>query len=97
MERIDGVQHVWDENNDRWIYIASNSVGRIIGLNYMQGDEYKFFLGSHACIDKGLTEFYEAMADIFPVEKKSVSPLTFINQCMWAYHSAISIYQEREY
>jgi hypothetical protein len=96
MERIDRVQHVWDDNNDRWIYIAYNSVGAIIGLNYMQGDEYEFFLDSHAYGDKGLTEFYKEMVDIFPVEKMSGATLTFINQCMWAYHSAITLHQENE-
>ena len=96
MERIDRVQHVWDDNNDRWIYIAYNSVGAIIGLNYMQGDEYEFFLNSHARRDKGLTEFYAEMVDMFPVEKQSVTNLMFINKCMWAYHVAITSYQDNE-
>ena len=33
------VEHVWCESNDRWIYIEYNAHRRIVGLNFMQGDE----------------------------------------------------------
>ena len=84
------VKHVWCESDDRWVYIEYNIINKIIGLNFVQGNDYDYFKEKWCVSDQGLTEFYESMLYTFPIEKASVSTLEFINKCMWAYHSAIS-------
>ena len=86
---ISKVTHEWCESNDRWIYIEYNAQGKIIGLNFMQGDEYDYFKKSWCHNDQGLTDFYHSMLYTFPIEKASVNTLEFINKVMWSYHSAI--------
>ena len=94
MWSVEKVEHIWCNSNDRWIYIEYNEQRKIIGLNFMQGDEYENFKKSWCVIDEGLTEFYKSMLYTFPIEKASVDTISFINKCMWAYHSAISYEQE---
>ena len=86
---ITKVEHVWCKENDRWIYIEYNEKHGIIGLNFMQGDEYDYFKKKWCHNDQGLTKFYHSMLYTFPIEKASVNTLEFINKVMWAYHSAI--------
>ena len=92
--RINKVEHVWCNSDDRWVYIEYDENDNIIGLNFMQGDEYNYFKKECSERDEALTEFYKQMLYTFPIEKASVSTLSFINGCMWAYHSAISLNQE---
>ena len=94
-KEVTQVKHVWCESDDRWVYIEYNSINKIIGLNFMQGDDYKYFK-TKWCVgsDHSLTEFYKQMLYTFPIEKASVNTLEFINKVMWAYHSAISIYNK---
>ena len=87
---IDKVEHVWCEDNDRWIYLEYNKQRKIIGMNFMQGDSYEDFKKDWCKSDEGLTEFYESMLYTFPTENASVSTLSFINKCMWSFHAAIS-------
>ena len=91
---IDKVEHVWCESNDRWIYLEYNKQRKIIGMNFMQGDFYKGFKADWCISDVGLTEFYESMLYTFPIEKASVSTLSFINKCMWSFHTAIAQREE---
>jgi hypothetical protein len=92
-ERVYKVVHRWNEESDRWMYIEYNQQGKIVGLNYMQGDEYQLFK-KHWCVsDMGLTEFYQQQKYTFPIEFKAVDSLSFVNSCMWAYHSAVSLYE----
>jgi len=91
---IDKVEHVWDESNDRWIYLEYNKQRKIIGMNFMQGDFYEGFKRDWCKSDEGLTEFYESMLYTFPIEKASVSTLSFINKCMWSFHAAIAQREE---
>ena len=86
--RVDKVEHVWSEKEDRWMYIEYNEQRKIIGLNFMQGDEYDYFKKSWCHNDQGLTEFYHQMLDTFTIEQASVSSTTFMNKVMWAYHTA---------
>lgn len=88
--KVDKVEHVWNKSNDRWVYIEYNAVSEIIGLNFMQGDEYECFKKSWCHNDQGLMEFYNLMLHMFSVEKASVTTLSFINKCMWSFHSAIA-------
>ena len=94
---IDKVEHVFDESNDRWMYIEYNKQRKIIGLNFMQGglEEYNYFKKHWCRNDQGLTEFYDQMSYTFPIEKASVSTQSFRNKCMWSFHSAIA--QREEY
>jgi len=95
IQELDRVVHQWCFDNDRWMYIEYDRDGEVMGLNFMQGDDYEYFLKGGWCkSDPGLTEFYRQMLYTFPIELKSVSTLTFINKCMWAYHSAISCQNE---
>ena len=87
--KVDKVVHEWSEKEDRWIYIEYNAKRKIVGLNFMQGDEYDYFKKSWCYNDQGLTEFYESMLYTFPIEKASVNTLEFINKVMWSYHQAI--------
>lgn len=88
-KRVDKVEHVWCESNDRWVYLEYNKQRKIIGMNFMQGDCYKGFKADWCVSDIGLTKFYEFMSYTFPIEKASVDTLSFINKCMWAFHNAI--------
>jgi hypothetical protein len=93
-DRVTKVEHVWSEEHDRWMYIEYNCRHRIIGLNFMQGDDYTAFDSQWSCRDKGLTQFYEKMVWNFPIEKASVDTKEFINKCMWAYFDANSANEE---
>ena len=87
--KVDKVVHEWSEKEDRWIYIEYNAKRKIVGLNFMQGDEYDYFKSKWCHNDQGLTEFYYSMLYTFPIEKASVNTLEFINKVMWSYHQAI--------
>ena len=87
--RVDKIVHEWNEKKDKWIYIEYNAQRKIIGMNFMQGDEYDYFKEKWCHKDQGLTEFYNSMLYTFPIEKASVNILEFINKVMWAYHQAI--------
>ena len=91
------IVHEWDEQEDRWLYLEYYPDNEIIGLNFMQGDNYNCFKKHYCWADGGLTQFYLQMLYIFPVEKASVNNITFINKCMTAYYSAISWAKKHEY
>ena len=88
---IHKVEHIWCAENDRWIYIEKNAEMKIIGMNFMQGNVYKKFKDSWCNNNPLLLKFYKEMLYTFPIEEKSVTSMSFINKCMWAYHSAISL------
>lgn len=92
--KVDKVVHEWCEKDDRWVYIEYNNQRKIIGLNFMQGDEYEYFKATWAHNNEGLMDFYNSMVYTFPIEKASVNTLEFISKVMWAYHQAINSYQE---
>lgn len=94
MERVNKVEHVWCDSDDRWIYLEYNEINKIVGVNFMQGDDYVHFKKNWCVSDQGLTEFYKEMLYTFPIEKASVNTLEFINKCMWAYHAAASYRDE---
>ena len=90
MQELDKVVHQWCDDNDRWMYIEYDRDGKVMGLNFMQGDEYECFKKSWCVSDRGLTDFYKQMLYTFAYEQRTTSEHQFINKCMWAYHSAIS-------
>ena len=85
------VEHIWCEQDDRWIYLEYNEKNKICGMSFMQGDEYEVFKAEYAENDRGLMEFYETMLYTFPIEQVSVDRIAFINKVMWAYVSADQI------
>lgn len=87
------VVHQWCEGNDRWVYIEYDG-DQIIGLNFMQGDEYEYFKEKWAHNNEALVDFYNIMLYTFPIEKASCNTLEFINKVMWAFHEAGVIYDE---
>ena len=91
---IDKVEHVWCEDDDRWVYLEYNKQRKIIGMNFMQGDSYESFKKDWCNNDQGLTEFYNYMLYTFTIEKAAVSTLSFINKCMWTFHSSIAQREE---
>jgi hypothetical protein len=84
------VEHIWCAKDDRWVYIEKDEL-KIIGMNFMQGDEYKNFKEYWCVNNPPLFKFYREMLYTFPIEEKSVTTMEFINKCMWAYHSAVSL------
>lgn len=88
------VEHIWCVENDRWIYIEKNEQMKIIGMNFKQGHDYKNFKEFWCVNNTALFKFYKEMLYTFPVEEKSVTPLMFINKCMWAYHTAVSLNEQ---
>ncbi len=85
------VEHIWCEQDDRWIYLEYNEQNKICGMSFMQGDEYDVFKSEYAENDRGLMEFYGTMLYTFPIEQVSVDRIAFINKVMWAYCSADQI------
>ena len=92
--KVDKVVHEWSEEEDRWIYIEYNTQRKIVGLNFMQGDEYEHFKKKWAYNNEYLMAFYTAMTYTFSFEKASCNTLEFINKVMWAFHEAGVIYDE---
>ena len=91
---VDKVVHEWCGEEDRWVYVEYNNQRKIIGLNFMQGDDYEYFKKYWAHNNKALMAFYTVMAYTFPTEKANVTTLDFINKVMWAFHETQEIYFE---
>ena len=89
--KVDKVVHEWCEEDDRWVYIEYNKQRKIIGLNFMQGEEYEHFKENWAHNDEELMAFYTVMSYNFPIEKASCNTLEFINKVMWAFHETKEI------
>lgn len=89
------VEHLFDENNDRWIYIEYNDNNKVIGLNFMQGNDYKLFKDCFCTKDYSLTAYYSEMQHVLFLEKAH-SPLRidFINTIFWSYLSAVKCFKE---
>lgn len=85
---VSKVIHDWCEKDDRWIYVEYNSEHEVIGMNFMQGNEYENFKKKWCHNDEALTEFWRLMLYTFPIERASIDALTFINKCMTAYSLA---------
>jgi len=84
-------EHIWCEKEDRWIYLEKDAEMKIIGMNFMQGDEYEHFKKFWCTNNTPLLKFYKSMVYTFYIEEKSVSGIEFVNKCMWAYHYAVSL------
>ena len=78
------VEHLWIEKHDRWIYIEYNKENDIIGLNFMQGDDYDEFIKGWCYKDRGLTIFYDHMKLSYAHEFDNITDIAFINKVMWS-------------
>ena len=91
---ITKVEHVWSKENDRWIFIQYDSNNNIVGLNFMQGEEYDLFIKDWCKPDFALLEFYNYMLMTFEEERRSSTKIDFINKCMWTYVTAERIQED---
>jgi len=82
---VDSTITMFCPSDDRLIYIKKHN-GQIVGLNFMQGDEYDEFIENYAYIDLKLTKFYHAIER----HLSGAIEVDRINQAMWAYHSFIN-------
>lgn len=85
------IEHIWNAEDGRWIYLEKNEQMKIIGMNFMQGYNHKYFKDFRCTNNPALLKFYEQMFYTFPIEEKSVNTMEFISKCILAYHSAVSL------
>ena len=71
----------WCQGDDRYIRVFK-LVDVIIGINFMQGDEYELFNANYAGIDEDLTNFYKAVQ---PRLDERNSEIEDINAAIWAW------------
>ena len=83
--KITKVEHVWSENEDRWIYIEYNEHNKIIGLNFMQGDDYEEFKKDWCFRDENLNRLYNTLSQEFKETKIALTKIEFINKCFWVH------------
>ena len=91
---ITKIEHVWCEDDDRWVYIDYDANNKVNGINFMQGNEYELFKERWSYANKSLTEFYFEMIDLMHVEFVSCTRLEFINKCIWAWFQARDYYKD---
>ena len=71
---------VWCNGDDRYILIMREN-DEIVGLNFMQGDEFEVFVEAYDEIDHDLTNFFKAIEPYLVHENQ----LDRINAAMWAW------------
>ena len=91
MEKVVKVEHVWCEEDDRWIYIERYANTKYIGLNFCQGNDKEFFNNHFLKVDEGLSNFFESTGKSLLLRKDE---LTSINEAMWMYHAAVIAYED---
>lgn len=88
--KINKVEHIWCKSEDRWIYIEYNAQNEIIGLNFMQGDEYEEFKEEWCESNETLVRLYNTLKKEFKDESNYRSTqIEFINKCFWIYLECI--------
>ena len=88
------VEHIWSKDNDRWMYLEYNEKAKVVGMNFMQGNEYLHFQQCWCENNEHMFEFYKEMLNTFPIECASVDKIEFINKCMWAFYSSSSLHEK---
>lgn len=73
---------VWCEGDDRYVRVHKRE-GVVVGLNYIQGDDFSNFVENCNFDDLVLTKFYTAVHPGLSGETE----LDRINQAIWAYFS----------
>jgi hypothetical protein len=82
---------VWCDQDDRYVMVIKED-NEIIGLNYMQGDDFEFFTKDFDNIDRDLTDFYNSVKYYLGGE----SELDRINQAIWAHFDYKNHFFERK-
>ena len=71
----------WCEGDDRYVRVLTLN-DEVIGINYMQGDDYESFDDSYKdIIDKDLTNFYNSVQRYL----NGATEIDRINQAIWAH------------
>jgi hypothetical protein len=89
---VESREIVWCPSDDRYILIIKEE-DAIVGLNFMQGDEFELFKESFSNIDYDLTDFFNAV-EPYLVHENQVDR---INAAIWAYFEYRNLRDEREY
>jgi hypothetical protein len=92
MEKVIKVEHIWCEDDDRWIYIERYADTNFIGLNFCQGSDKEFFNDHFLKVDHGLSNFFEATTANYSSTCRH--EISVINKCMWLYHAAVIAYED---
>ena len=87
---VESREIVWCKYDDRYVLIVKSN-DKIIGLNFMQGDELEMFKEDFAYVDEELTDFYNAVSPYLV----GYSELDRINQAIWAFHNYRVLRDER--
>ena len=91
---ITKIEHVWSKENDRWLFIQYDKNDKIVGLNFMQGEEYDLFTKDWCKPDYGLFEFYQYMLMTYEIERQSITKFDLINKAIWTYVTAERIIED---
>lgn len=70
----------WCESDDRYVRIIKNN-HEVVGISYMQGDDYEAFNNDYAGIDEDLTNFYNSIQKYL----SGTTEIDRINQAIWAH------------
>ena len=78
--RVYSKEIFWCPGDDRHVLVIKDNNGKIIGLNYCQGDDLEYFVNhyDYNCID--LTKFYNAVC----YHLNGKTEIDRINQAIWA-------------
>lgn len=90
-KKIVRVEHILDEENDRWVYIEYNRLDDIIGINFMFGaSDYDQFKKDYCFTDEAMTASYLKMCKTF--ESERYSRFEFLSKCLWVYAGCLNNY-----
>jgi hypothetical protein len=70
----------WCKDDDRYVLVVREH-DEIVGLNYMQGDDWELFESDYTSIDENLTKFYNCIKGML----NGATEIDRINQAIWAY------------
>jgi hypothetical protein len=89
---VESREIVWCDSDDRYILIIKEN-DKIVGLNFMQGDELEYFKSSFMYVDNDLTDYFNAVEPYLVHENQ----IDRINAAIWAYFEYRNLRDEREY
>lgn len=84
VNEFDEVKHKWNRHNDRWVYIEYLD-DTIVGLNFMQGDDYTAFKENWCESDPKLTAFHSKITEY-------TEDIT-LQDILWLYHDIREIFK----
>ena len=70
----------WCNNVDRYVRVVKN-YDEVVGITYMQGDDFEIFEKDYKNIDLDLTNFYNSVKHYLNGETE----IDRINQAIWAH------------